>query len=132
MRYCPKCDFTYKDTSLKKCPDCKSRLVIKTTGATRAAVDPDDSWVVIGDIDRDYNMDLARGALEAGNIPAVFVNSEDKQDAKDIAFLLNEGNIEQDRSLIMVPKEYERRAALVLGELMGLQLNMNTNKDNWF
>ena len=129
MRYCPNCDFDYK-VELTTCPECSARLILKSTGVTRAAIHPDDSWVVIGDIEKDFNLDLAKGALEAGNIPSLFIDSVDSQEAKDHAFLLNEHKLELDRSVIMVPKEFEKRAAIVLSELMGLQLNMN-NSSSW-
>ena len=129
MNYCPNCEYNY-EAKIITCPECSAKLIKHQSGATRAAIHPDDSWVVIGDIENDFNLDLAKGALEAGNIPSLFIDSENNQDAKDYAYLLNETKLDLDRSVIMVPKEYEKRAAIVLSELMGLHLNMNNNA-NW-
>lgn len=130
MGYCPICKFDY-DTRSSFCPDCQTMLVNLKEDATKAAVKPDNSWVVIAGVDDDINRELVKSSLDSRNIPSMFVNSGNNKETKQLSSLINIRLEQTDQDMIIVPKEYQREAISVLKGLyeIGLEL-VDKNREN--
>lgn len=113
MAYCPECRHEYGD-DLLVCPDCNRPLVNRRPGKMTAAIVPDDSWVIVGGVDSEEKSQMATGYLDSSNIPSVlmpWIFSPRPQPNDVYSF----GNaMSQERSLIMVPREFLHEAELVL------------------
>lgn len=121
--YCPRCKLQL-DTKDYKCPDCRTLLVTNLNGQS-SAVQLDSSWVVIAGVDDDINKELAKGAMDSGNIPSLFINTEDENDSELLATLINSNSpFELERNIIMVPKEYRLKALLLLKGLFGVEIDV--------
>ncbi|KAA3635558.1 MAG: hypothetical protein DWP97_04515 [Calditrichaeota bacterium] len=130
MGYCPICKFEY-DTKSSFCPDCQTMLVNLKDEANKAAVKPDNSWVVIAGVDDDINRELVKSSLDSRNIPSMFVNSGDNKETKQLSSLINITLEQTEQEMIIVPKEYQREAISVLKGLyeIGLEL-VDKNREN--
>ncbi len=121
--YCPQCKLRF-DTKDYKCPDCRTMLVTNLNGQSSAVV-PDNSWVVIAGVDDDINKELAKGAMDSGNIPSLFINTENEKDSDLLGTLISyDSEIELERNIIMVPKEYRREALFLLKGLFGVEIEV--------
>ncbi len=119
MAFCPQCKFEY-DASVMVCPECREVLREKIGGRTgSAAVQPDDSWVVIGGTISPGESKMAKGSLDSINIPAMVLPSELTPLSMGSTALARyqPGGGEED--LIMVPREYHEEAVLILKAVLG-------------
>lgn len=128
MSYCPHCDFVY-NVDIARCPDCRSMLIKGTDAIHRSAEKPDDSWIVIGDIGDESTIELVQGTLESSNIPALFVDLKEDDDSSHLAWLLNDHQVEPNRSVVIVPKEYKKEAVFLLSELLEISENKFRNRE---
>ncbi len=125
--YCPQCKL-HLDTQDYKCPDCRSLLVTNLNGRSSAVV-PDNSWVVIAGVDDDINKELAKGAMDSGNIPSLFINTENENDNSLLGRLISYDNeLELERNIIMVPKEYRSEALFLLKGLFGVEIEVEVKR----
>lgn len=127
--YCPQCKMRF-DTKDYKCPDCRT-LLVKNLNGQSSAVKPDNSWVIIAGVNDDLNKELAKGAIDSGNIPSLFINTEDEKDNELLATLINNNDsFELEKNIIMVPKEYRLEALLLLKGLFGVEIEIEINDQN--
>lgn len=126
--YCPICKFYY-DTKALSCPDCETLLIDSKTINNTAAVKPDDSWVVIAGVDDDINRQLAKSSLDSSNIPSVFINSGNKENAKQLGTLINNKMLSTDHDFIIVPFEYKNDALSILKGLFGIELDFDIKEN---
>ena len=118
MPYCPKCREEF-DAEEMVCPDCNATLVEALPMGAGAAVMPDTSWVVMGQVVSDVKSEMAKGSLDSNNIPSMILSSsfnalgggiDSKQSMMDAG---SEGNV------IMVPREYREDAMFILEAVLG-------------
>lgn len=127
--YCPRCKLNY-DTKDSICPDCRTALVLNLTGVS-SAMQPDDSWVIIAGVDDDINKELAKGAIDSGNIPSLIINTEDEKNKAQLSSLINnDSSFELERNIIMVPKEYRLKALHLLKGLFGVEIDIDIKEKN--
>ena len=103
------------------CPDCNMRLVDELPSHAQAAVSPDTSWVVMGQVASTMKSEMAKGTLDSNNIPSVILSSSFNIAGKgfgDAASLLHIGG----GNVIMVPREFEEDALLILEAVLGEDL----------
>ncbi len=101
------------------CPDCNVRLVDELPAHGQAAVMPDASWVVMGQVSSAMKSEMAKGSLDSNNIPSVILSSSFNIAGKGFAgggHLLQSGN---EGNVIMVPREFEEDALLILEAVLG-------------
>ncbi len=121
--YCPQCKLKY-DTKDSKCPDCRT-LLIKNLNGQSSAIRPDNCWVIIAGVNDDVNKELAKGAMDSGNIPSLFINTENEKDTELLETLINnDSSFEIEKNIIMVPKEYRLDALLLLKGLFGVEIEI--------
>ncbi len=121
--YCPQCKIRF-ETKDFNCPDCRTLLVLNLNGHS-SAVEPDNSWVVIAGVDDDLNKELAKGAIDSGNIPSLVINTENEKDKELLATLINNNSdFELERNIIMVPNEYRVEALHLLKGLFGVEIEI--------
>jgi hypothetical protein len=118
MAFCPKCRYEYR-ADVFVCADCQETLVDVLPTATQAAVAPDDSWVVVGRVNSQFQSDIAKGSLDSGNIPSVILSSAFNAYGRgsgmsDIGLGLNSSG-----SVVMVPREFQDEAVLLLEGVLG-------------
>ena len=129
--YCPQCKIKY-DTKEYKCPDCRTILVVNVYGQS-SAVQPDNSWVIIAGVDDDMNKELAKGVIDAGNIPSLFINTENEKNKDMLATLINNNSsFELEKNIIMVPKEYRVEALQLLKGLFGVEIEVEIKNNSEF
>ena len=127
--YCPRCQLDY-DTKDATCPDCRTALVFNLNGVS-SATQPDDSWVIIAGVDDDINKEIAKGAIDSGNIPSLIINTEDEKNKDQLSSLLNNDRaFELERNIIMVPREYRLRALHLLKGLFGVEIEVDIKNKN--
>ncbi len=125
--YCPQCKL-HLDTKDYKCPDCRTLFVTNLIGQSSAVV-PDNSWVVIAGVDDDINKELAKGVMDSGNIPSLFINTENEKDTNLLETLISyENELELERNIIMVPREYRREALFLLKGLFGVEIEIEIKR----
>lgn len=119
MGFCPKCRYEYQP-QIAFCPDCQERLVAGIAPPVQAAaVEPDDSWVVVGKLGNEYQSDIAKGSLDSGNIPSVILSSNFSAygrgvgSSNPLALSIHEGIV------VMVPREFKEEATLLLEGVLG-------------
>ena len=118
MPFCPRCKFEYDATELI-CPDCKEVLKDSIGDSSSAARRPDDSWVVVGGVDRGYESEVAKGSLDSSNIPSVLMPPLLQPPTNDPALFYMSGSDAVDAKLIMVPREFQEEAMIILRSVLG-------------
>lgn len=121
MGICPRCRYEYQDTVLV-CPDCEETLVDRLPPQSTAAVTPDDSWVIVGGVESPSSSDMAKGSLNSNNIPSVVLSSGFTAFGRGAGPQSGWGSSFKGSNLIMVPKEYEEEAAVILESVLGDEL----------
>lgn len=121
MPFCPRCKYEY-DTSVLICPDCR-QVLVDYPGQTKqtAAVSPDDSWVVVGDVDNPADSRTAKGSLDSNNIPAMMLPA-DMTRLNSGALNVDEGRDDDDpaaQRMIVVPREFREEAVSILKAVLG-------------
>ncbi len=101
------------------CPDCGVRLVDELPAHGQAAVTPDTSWVVMGQVASAMKSEMAKGSLDSNNIPSVIMSSSFTGAGRGFnsAAALFHGGAEGN--VIMVPREFEEDALLILESVLG-------------
>lgn len=118
MPYCPRCKYEYPQTDLF-CPECHEALVNELTPKRTAAVTPDSSWVVVGGVADQVEVMTAKSSLDSSNIPSMVTPSR-FGDVDRVPSTSNRAKRpENEGSLIMVPREYQEEATLLLGSILG-------------
>lgn len=118
MAYCPKCRYEYEPTTMV-CPDCNVSLVDQLPASAGAAVTPDQSWVVMGQVVSQMKSEMAKGTLDSNNIPSVILSSSFNAFGRGMDMqsgLLHSGS---EGNVIMVPREYQDDAMLILEAVLG-------------
>ena len=72
MSFCPACRYEY-ETGIRFCPDCDEELIDRLPETATAAMTPDDSWTVVGQVAGDMKSNIARGSLDSNNIRSLGV-----------------------------------------------------------
>lgn len=119
MSFCPRCRFEYNAVELI-CPECHVVLVDRLKNPTSTgAVQPDDSWVVVGGVDNAFESKLAKGLLDSSNIPAMVLPSHLTALSCSSSVVTSNLPRETTEELIMVPREFHTEAMLVLRTVLG-------------
>jgi len=119
MAVCPKCRYEYQP-QITVCPDCQERLVAGIAPAVQAAaVTPDDSWVVVGNVGNEYQSDMAKGSLDSGNIPSVILSSNFSAYGRGVGFANPPVLSTNEGIVVMVPREFKEEATLLLEGVLG-------------
>jgi hypothetical protein len=119
MPFCPRCKYEF-DASVLVCPDC-DRVLVDYPGDTRqsAAVRPDDSWVVVGDVDNAVDSRTAKGSLDSNNIPAMMLPADMTRIDATVQVVRKDNDDPEDQHMIMVPREYREEAVSILKAVLG-------------
>lgn len=121
MSFCPTCRYEY-ETGIRVCPDCSEELVDRLDETGSAAVQPDDSWIVVGSVTGDIKSDIARGSLDSNNIPSVILSSGFSAYGRGIDHHAGLAALSGAGNIIMVPREYRDAASLILEAVLGDEL----------
>ncbi len=118
MPYCPKCRFEFP-VDCWTCPDCNEKLVDHISEKRCGAVQPDNSWVVVGSVFSGIKADMARGTLDSNNIPSVILSSSFTRAGEAV-----DGHVplvppSEEGRFIMVPREFRSEAQIVLETILG-------------
>lgn len=129
MKYCYSCQLTTA-SDLLFCPECRVELVEINTPKLSGATSPDDSWVILGGVKDNKNVESAKGGLDFNNIPSVFLPAFDQSGLE--IFIDTPFSEQNDQPhIIMVPREFKDEAMLVLRELVGEALEKFDSNGNW-
>lgn len=120
MPFCPKCEYEY-NTGVKTCPDCNEELVATLDKPYKhpVAQPVDDSWRAVCVVAGGMKTQMAKGALDSGNIPSTVISRNftayggTSEGQGSLADMLGDGN------LILVPKEFFDDAQLMLQGVLG-------------
>jgi hypothetical protein len=117
MAYCPKCREEF-ESGLMICPDCGLALADQLPAGAGAAVTPDTSWVVLGQVASEIKSEMAKGSLDSNNIPSMILSSSFNKrgsgfDIRHTPHGRTEGNV------IMVPREFRDDAWFILHSVLG-------------
>jgi len=118
LPYCPKCRFEFP-AGRWLCSDCNEKLVDLLPEKRCGAVQPDDSWVVIGSVVSHIKADMARGTLDSNNIPSVILSSSFTRSGRAVDEHLPLLPVSDEGRLIMVPREFRGEAQIILETILG-------------
>lgn len=118
MPFCPRCKYEYTEGTLM-CPDCSEKLVDALPSGATSAVQPDDSWVVVGRVQSDVRSEMAKGALDSNNIPSVVLSNLFNAYGKGMDLLWNLSPSDKEGSAILVPREFREEALIILEAVLG-------------
>ena len=118
MSYCPSCRYEYRP-EVTNCPDCNVPLVEAIPASGSAAISPDDSWVVVGKIASQMKSEMAKGSLDSQNIPSVVLSSTLGAHGKGVDFVSRMAVSDTEGNVIMVPREYQEDATIILEAILG-------------
>jgi len=119
MPFCPRCKCEY-DVSVLVCPECHEVLGEQPDKAKgRAAISPDDSWVVVGGVDRGYETETARNSLDTHNIPSVLISPILHIPPTGLMVPHKIDGETGEARLIMVPREFQEEAIGLLRTVLG-------------
>lgn len=118
MPFCPKCRYEFNPDALL-CPDCNQSLVDELPVKTVTAEVPDDSWVVIGSVGNKMKSDMVKGSLDSNNIPSMVLSSSFSGRNGWSAVVSEMASSPKHGNVIMVPREFEMEASLVLESVLG-------------
>jgi len=94
------------------CPDCNKELVEQLPAGNAAAVNPDHSWVIVGGVMNPMNFDIA-------NIPSMILSSSFDTTGLTAMLRSKKSVSVKGSNVIMVPREFEEEAALLLEMILG-------------
>jgi hypothetical protein len=103
------------------CPDCQEPLVDKLPPGS-SAVTPDENWVAVGMVVSQVKSEMAQGALESSNIPSIILSSTFQAYGRGQDWMVGLGLTFADGNVIMVPREHQKEALLVLEAVLGEDL----------
>ncbi len=118
MSFCPQCRYEYQAEVLV-CPDCNEALVDQLQPQSPVAMVPDESWVVMGKVSSQMKTELAKGSLDSNNIPSVILSTSFNAYGKGMDFQSGLLNSSSEMNVIMVPREFQDDAEVVLGAVLG-------------
>ncbi|MBU8933584.1 MAG: hypothetical protein KOO62_06220 [candidate division Zixibacteria bacterium] len=118
MPFCPDCRYEYR-FEVTVCPDCGVELVSNLPSLVSAAVTPDESWVVVGQVGSQMKTELAKGSLDSNNIPSMVISSSFGAFGKGMDFSSGLGLSSSEGNTILVPREFEIEAVLILEAVLG-------------
>jgi hypothetical protein len=121
VAFCPKCRYEY-EVGILVCPDCNETLVDELPPEKIAAVMPDDSWIVVGNVASGIKSEIARGSLDSNNIPSVILSSTFGAFGKGMDFHSGLAGAHGGGNIIMVPRDYREEAVLILEAVLGEDL----------
>ena len=122
MSYCPECAYEFgKDVTV--CPDCLALLVDRLPGRVGSAVAPDSNWVNVCRLGNDFTSELVRGLLDSNNIPSIFVATALQQLGSGGGGVATTKNSADDEEIVMVPREFQEEAELLLTAMLGDELD---------
>ena len=121
MSFCPVCRYEY-EPGVRICPDCDEELVDRLPETGTAAMTPDDSWIVVGQVAGDMKSDIARGSLDSNNIPSVILSSSFSAYGRGMDYHSGLAAFSGAGNIIMVPREYRDAATLILEAILGDEL----------
>ena len=101
------------------CPDCNVTLVDTLPERGTAAVSPDRSWVVMGQVASQMKSEMAKGSLDSNNIPSVILSagmSGPQRGSDHAGNLFHAGAL---GNVIMVPREFREDALIILEAVLG-------------
>ncbi len=101
------------------CSDCNVTLVEKLPRGAGAAVTPDQSWVVMGQVASQMKSDMAKGSLDSNNIPSVILSSSFNAFGKGMDLQSGLMHSGAEGNIIMVPREYQEDAFFILEAVLG-------------
>ncbi|MCK4632859.1 MAG: hypothetical protein KAT79_06275 [candidate division Zixibacteria bacterium] len=121
MPFCPRCRYEYEAGALV-CPDCSEALLSHLPLRKTVAMQPDDSWVVIGRVPSGVSAEMAKGSLDSNNIPSVLLSPSLTHFAGGLNVNTSLERTSAERNVIMVPREYREEAEIVLEAVLGDEL----------
>jgi hypothetical protein len=101
------------------CPDCYVPLTDGVPSGLSSAVTPDDSWVVVGGLADKKETETAQQSLDSNNIPSVVTPSSFHGTSQRPLVSGSRRGAAGEGSLIMVPREFEDEAVLILSAVLG-------------
>jgi len=116
VAYCPKCRYEY-ETGVLMCSDCNMSLVDQLAVGAAAAVTPDGSWVVMGQVASQVKSEMAKGSLDSNNIPSMILSSSFGASGGTLGMMA--GGHHGGGDVIMVPREYREDAEIILEAVLG-------------
>lgn len=119
MPFCPQCRFEYRN-DITLCSDCNQQLVDRLP-VEKAAVAPDDSWLVVGQVRSEMKSEMAQGALDSNDIPTVIVTGSAAK-INSASSSSGIGQVTGDGSgsyTILVHREQFDKAQVVLEAILG-------------
>ena len=99
------------------CSDCNVSLVDQLPVGAAAAVTPDDSWVVLGQVASQVKSEMAKGSLDSNNIPSMILSSSFGVSGSMLGMMA--GGHHGGGDVIMVPREYREDAEIILEAVLG-------------
>lgn len=119
MPFCPQCRFEYRN-DITLCSDCNQQLVDRLP-LEKAAVAPDDAWLTVGQVRGEMKSEMAQGALDSNDIPAVIVTGSaakinSASSSSGISQVTGDGS---GSYTILVHREQFEKALLVLEAILG-------------
>jgi hypothetical protein len=120
MPFCPACSYEY-DASVSVCPDCGEKLVAELPERRQAVAQPvDDSWRPICGVQPGLKTQMAKGALDTGNIPSTVLSSNHLGNGlRHLALDATFGDWGGEPNVILVPREFSDDAELLLRGVLG-------------
>ena len=121
MSFCPKCRYEF-EAGVLVCPDCSEALLSHLPLRKSVAMQPDDSWVVIGRVPSGLSAEMAKGSLDSNNIPSVLLSPSLTTFAGGLNINAHLERSNAERNVIMVPREFREEAEIVLEAVLGDEL----------
>lgn len=118
MSFCPECRYEYRPETVA-CPDCGVKLVSTLPPLVSAAVTPDESWVLVGQIGSQLKTELAKGSLDSNNIPSMVISNTFGAYGRGMDFSSGLGMSSSEGNIVLVPREFELEAAIILEAVLG-------------
>lgn len=101
------------------CPDCNKELVDQLNAGAVAARTPDDSWVIVGGFINSRSTEVAKGSLDSNNIPSMILPASFDHSGLNAMMRARKAVAVKGSNVIMVPREFEDEAVLLLEMILG-------------